>query len=492
MKMKRIIQQNCLILLCIALVSPLFATVDFPETPAGMRAKEITELLNGTSSLVLDDYIQNQYAAGFRDAFPIAAHKRFFEVTKTMFGKLHLVEIVKSTNTEFSGILKSDTKDAWVNMNLNVEANKPHLIALLGLQPGSKPENYNADKDEKNTINDKPEDEKSQFTDLSDLDKFLLKKTQENEFSGVVLVADKGNPLFHKAFGFASKRFDVLNKTDTKFNLGSCNKLFTTIAIIQLVEKGLLLLDDPIGKYLDVFPEEIASKVKIIHLLNMKSGWGDYWGNEYFLSHQNSLRKVSDYIEFIKDMPLDFEPGTNFQHSNTGFQVAGAILEKITGMDYYDYIQKNIYTIAGMKNSDSFQKDGPVKNLAVGYTNMNENDKNQIAYEWTNTYMIPPRGTPTGGGYSTTEDIQKLDIALRNNKLLSSKYTDFFFNRLKGNIGDPYIPEKMYAAMGMAPGIAAFIGIDKKTGYTIVILSNYDSFLVKKIADEIKKMYKIE
>ena len=113
------------------------------------------------------------------------------------------------------------------------------------------------------------------FSNPEELHQYILKKAEASEFSGVVLIAKGGEPLFQKAYGYASKRFDVPNKVSTKFNLGSINKIFTTVAITQLMEKGKLSIDDPIGKYLNTFPREIADKVTIRLLLNMKSGWGD-------------------------------------------------------------------------------------------------------------------------------------------------------------------------------------------------------------------------
>lgn len=221
----------------------------------------------------------------------------------------------------------------------------------------------------------------------------------------------------------------------------------------------------------------------------MRSGWGDFWGNEDYLARFSRLRKVSDYMEFIKDMPLNFEPGTNFQHSNTGFEVAGAVIEAVAGVDYYVYVKKNIYDPAGMADSDSYHKDGPVENLAVGYTDMSRNDPQGTGYRWENTYMIPPRGTPAGGGYTTAEDLLKYDRALRNNKLLGQTYTDYLFSRFEGRLGVPFTPKGMYRAVGGAPGINAYFAIDLVSGYTFIVLSNCDHPAAVTLADAIIEMY---
>jgi CubicO group peptidase (beta-lactamase class C family) len=329
-------------------------------------------------------------------------------------------------------------------------------------------------------LNGQQENEK-QFANLDELHQYLSTKTENNEFSGVVLIAKDGKSIFKNAYGYASKRFEVPNSLDTKFNIGSLSKHITGIAILQLVEKGLLKLEDPIGKYLSGFPESIASKVTVKYLVTMSSGWGDYWDNEIYNAHRYEYRTVSHYINFIKDIPLDFEPGTNMQHSNIGFEIAGAIIEEVSGQSYYDFVRNNIYSRADMLNSDSYHLDGPVKNLAVGYTNEHPFDTLKNGYKWSNIYMrLPARGTPTGGSFSTVEDLLKLDQAQRRYKFLSKDYTNHLLNLFQGKIGDDFMGKKgIIHIVGGAEGVGAILGLDMmdedmSKGYTIIILSNYD------------------
>ncbi len=139
-----------------------------------------------------------------------------------------------------------------------------------------------------------------------------------------------------------------------------------------------------------------------------------------------------------------------------------------------------------MADSDFYHKDGPVENLAVGYTNMNRNDPDGIGYQWDNSYLIPPRGTPAGGGYSTAGDLLKYDLALRDYRLLSKPYTNYMFNSLEGRPGEAPSPSGMYQAVG-APGINAFLSMDLASGYTLIVLSNHDHpeavILAKKIIE---------
>lgn len=212
----------------------------------------------------------------------------------------------------------------------------------------------------------------------------------------------------------------------------------------------------------------------IRHLLQMRSGWGDYWDNETYLARQSDLRTVSDYIEFLKDLPLRFEPGTQMIHSNTSFQVLGAIIEVVSGQDYFEYIQENIFRPSGMSNSDPMGAwDAPVENVATGYTNMNLHDPDKTGYRWSNIYMTAA-GTPAGGGYATADDLLAFDVATRSNRLMNTQYTNFFYSRFQGTVDSASRPSLIMSLAGGAPGVNTHFVIDLKDGYTIIVLSNYD------------------
>jgi len=290
-----------------------------------------------------------------------------------------------------------------------------------------------------------------------------------------VLVAKDGKSIYKEAYGLASKNFGIPNQVDTKFNLGSLSKMFTSVAIAKLVEQGKLDFNDNIGKYLKGFSQDAVEKVTITHLLQMRSGWGDYWHNEMFLSRKADLRTVSDYIDILKNIPLQFEPGTQMIHSNTSYMVLGAIIEVVSGQNYFEYIQNNIFVLSGMNNSDSYSpKDVPVVNTANGYTNMYPNDSDKTEYKWSNIYMVAATGTPAGGGYSNVDDLLAFDVTMRKNQLMNAEYTNFFYNRFEGTLGSSERPSKIINFVGGAPGVNTFFAIDLKDGYTIIVLSNYD------------------
>ncbi len=456
----------------------------FPDTPAGKRAGEILDLLNRGDKDVVQKYIDTAYAPEFRDGFPMAQHQGIFRMTRSMFPQLTLGQVVESSATGIRVALRSAASDAWLYLDLEVEPEVPHRIVSMGIAPGEAPEGTAVDRGPVPAGDGK----EAPYSGFEELDADLVRRTAGNEFSGVVLAAKDGQPVFHKAYGLANRTFDAPNRLDTRFNIGSLNKLFTSVAIAQLAEQGKLGLDIPLGRYLDGFAPQAAGKVTIRHLLQMRSGWGDYWGNETYLATRNDLRTVSDYIAFLKEVPLSFEPGTDNAHSNTSYEILGAVIEKVSGLDYFEYVRRHIYQPAGMANSDSYHRDGPARDLATGYTDMNSADPEGTGFRWSNTFMLSPRGTPAGGGYSTTEDMLRFRQALCGNKLLGKNWTEMVLCQFNGKPGDPFEPKGPMVLAGGAPGINALFAIDLVDGWTVVVLSNFDMPLAIEVGQNILRM----
>jgi len=303
---------------------------------------------------------------------------------------------------------------------------------------------------------------KKSITSLEQLDKKLKAEAAAEIFSGVVLIAKDGKPIFHKAYGYADKNAGVLNNKETKFNLGSINKIFTKIAAYQLIEAGKLSPDDTVGKYLPQFPSEVADKVTVKHLLEHRSGWGAYWENSTWNEKRTQMNSLDDYMAFIKDIPLDFEPGTRQQYSNTGYEVLGAIVEKAAGQSYFDYVRKNIYIPASMMDTDAYLRDGDTPNMAIGYAGG--------GYDEDNLSMLSPKGSAAGGGMSTAPDMMRFANALAEGKLLSDKYA------------------KQFRGIGFAgggPGVNAMVELNIAGNHSIIVLSNFDPPTAGRIAQQI-------
>jgi len=316
---------------------------------------------------------------------------------------------------------------------------------------------------------------------------FIQERVAADEFSGCVLVARNGTPIFREAYGFASKRFSVRNQIDTKFNLGSCNKIFTKVAIMQLAETGKLSLGDYISKHLPNYPSEVAGRVTISHLLNHSSGMGNYW-NEKFEASKHKLRTVDDFMRLFMDDRLSFEPGGKIQYSNAGYVVLGKIVEAVSGQDYYDYVREHIYKPAGMNDSDHYEMDMPIPNLAMGYTRMDEHGHLLEGPRRNNLFMIGIKGSPAGGGYSTVDDMLGFCTALRDHKLINPRYTDLVY--LPPTLGPTNKEAKpqSFGASGGAPGVGATFKMYFDPDYIKIILSNYDPEAMETVSGRIENM----
>lgn len=297
-------------------------------------------------------------------------------------------------------------------------------------------------------------------------------------FSGTVLIAKREHVLFEKACGEASKRFHVDNNIDTKFNLGSMNKMFTSTAIIQLVEKGIIKLDDPISKYVDEswLPKDMTDKITIHHLLTHTSGLGSYFNSTYWNGSRQLYRTVTDFKPLVNGDKLAFEPGDQFQYSNTGMLLLGVVIQESTDEDYFDHIKRYIYEPAGMENSNSYDMDQPVENLAIGYVPTKNNK-----YGWENNiYKHVIKGGPAGGGFSTVRDLHKFAVALLNEKLVSKSSLDLLwtdYSKSRYGYGFTVVEisnDKKIGHGGGFPGLSSNLDMFLNSGYIVVVMSNYD------------------
>jgi D-alanyl-D-alanine carboxypeptidase len=342
---------------------------------------------------------------------------------------------------------------------------------------------------------DRPPDGRSSEEIARELGAFLDELTASDSFAGAVLVAKNEKPIFRKAYGLANKDSRVQNQATTKFNLGSMNKMFTAVAIAQLAQQGKLSFDDPVGKYLPDYPNKaVADKVTIHHLLTHTSGMGDYL-NEKFMTGQASLKTVTDYLPIFANDPLAFEPGASWQYSNAGFILLGAIMERVTGESYYDYVREHVFEPAGMNQTGFYPLAGDLPGSATPYTNSSPNGPLPGPRHAAPREEL--RGGPAGGGYSTLDDMLKFSIALCRHKLLNPKYTDIVttgkvkapFGKYAYGFGDVNMNGvRSFGHNGGGPGIAAQLDIYPDLGYTVVVLSNYDAPAMFKVLSKIRAL----
>jgi CubicO group peptidase (beta-lactamase class C family) len=435
--------------------------VRFPETNAGKRAFSYFSAFNSNNESDMRTYLEQNIAPHALTERPIEERMVVYRQLKSDLKTLEPVKILKE-NADAIKLVARSAQKSWFELTFQFEKTEPNKLLGIRIMRLDEPPDLDA-----------PTTPITEEEMLKELGTYLDEISMKDEFSGVVLLAKGEKPIFRKAYGLASKEYNTPNRVDTRFNLGSINKFFTRIAIEQLEGKGALKLEDPISKYLPDYPnKETAEKVTIRHLLDMTSGIGDFFGEKYQSTPKDRIRTLSDYLLLFGADSLLFEPGTNHQYSNGGYIVLGLIIEKVSGQTYFDYVRDHIYKIAGMGSTTHLEADVPMENVASGYTNNWDENDHPGEPRRNNIYTRPARGSSAGGGYSTVDDLLKLVVALKANKLLAPKTSE-------------EINESGIAIAGGAPGINALVEINPETDYVIIVLSNYDPPAAGKVARKI-------
>ena len=449
----------------------------YPEGPAGERVKELIEVVNNTDPQRVRKFVEEAFTPEFRDFAPMEQHLEVFADFARSTGGVEFYGVRNYTEPRPDGslvvILRAKLTEDWRAFVLNIEQESPHRIERLQFAPARPP-------------SDLPPASKLNEKELTaELGKYLDRMSAADTFSGTVLLTKDGKVLFQGAYGQADKNFGVVNKLDTKFNLGSMNKMFTSTAIMQLMEQGKLKLTDTLADHVgnSWLPEEVARQITIEQLLTHTSGLGSYFNDKFFEMSREKLREVDDYKPLVADERPQFEPGTQWAYSNTGMLLLGAVIEISSGQNYFEYIRKNIYEPAGMINSDCYDLDRVIPNLAIGYTRVS--DAGGAHWE-TNTFKHVIRGGPAGGGYSTVEDLQRFAQAMRTGKLVGKASTEKMWTatelsqRGRGpgygfGFGVSMTPAgRVVGHSGGFPGISSVLQMYLDSGFTLAVMSNYD------------------
>lgn len=333
------------------------------------------------------------------------------------------------------------------------------------------------------------------FKDLEEIKTYLKEQESKKLFSGTVLITRGDDIIFREAYGLSNIEKATPNTPETKINIGSINKAFTGTAIMQLVEQGKISLDDKIANYIPELKADMADKITIRQLLQMKSGLGSYFESEKFLSMRKTLKNVEDYLPILTELELGFEPGTDQQYSNAGYELLGILIQRVSKQNYYKYIEQNIYRKAGMKNTGSFERDKPVKNLAQGYSmyatnemfTLDDSPDEDKKYIYNINDRLAIKGSAAGGGFSTIDDLMRFAKALRTNTLLTEASTQLVINRFN----EPLEGKGAIRIAGGAPGINSALISDFEKNYTVVVLSNYDPPTATELAGRLVKTLEV-
>ena len=244
-------------------------------------------------------------------------------------------------------------------------------------------------------------------------------------FNGAVLVARDGQVLFKKGYGLANAEWDIPVTTTTRFRLGSVTKQFTAMAIMMLEQDGKLKTSDPVCRFIEKCPDA-WKPITLHHVLTHSSGIPNFTS---FPDYTKTMMMASPPAETLKrflDRPLDFEPGSKFSYSNSGYVLLGLIVEKASGLKYEDFLKARIFDPLGMKDSGYDHGETVMPRRASGYRKSGQELLNAEYMD-----MSIPHGA--GSLYSTVEDLLKWDQALYTEKLLPKEALARMFTPFKGN-----------------------------------------------------------
>lgn len=245
------------------------------------------------------------------------------------------------------------------------------------------------------------------------LDELIPKRLTEIAPGCVVLVAKNDKIIYRKAFGLSCIETQIPMQTDMLFRIGSMTKQFTAITILQLIEEGKISLKDSVQKYIKDFPSK-GYTITIENLLTQTSGIKDYLSEISNPSKQKETYTSKDGVDYIKDAPLNFKPGSNYRYSNSNYYLLGYIIEMVTGETYEKYLQENVLDKADLKNTFYIGAKNNISNIAQGYSNIDGKIEKATLQPVDMLYSA-------GGLISNVDDIYKWHEALYNYELVKKE-----------------------------------------------------------------------
>jgi D-alanyl-D-alanine carboxypeptidase len=479
-----VVQVTMLKKIALLLLFPVLAVAQstIPATAPGKLLQGWLETFNAGDVERRAQFITEHYSdSALRGAKPEMIARNMLRFREMVGGGFDFYKITQASENEIRALLKEKGGFGWAILRLQLDPKNSERISEITLDEAPAPPEAQPARESEDVL-------------ARDVDTLVQKLTAADKFSGVVLLAKDGKPFFQKAYGFADRENNIENNVDTKFRIGSMNKMFTSVSIAQLVQQRKLKYTDTLAQVLPDYPnKEAAAKITVHHLLTHTAGLGDYFGEE-FDKKKDTLRSLHDYLQFFAIEPLKFEPGKGWAYSNAGMLVAGLVVEKVSGQNYFDYVREHVYKPAGMKESDSFEKTKPQPNQSKGYMKQQQG-------KWVSNFEdLPLMGSSAGGGDSTAPDLLRFDQALRWHKLLNAELTELI---LKGR--EEVGPNEKYAYGfeeriedgkrvvghgGGAPGMNCDLRMYWDSGYTVVVMSNFSPPIAQQLSGYIRERIK--
>ncbi|MDQ3747417.1 MAG: serine hydrolase [Acidobacteriota bacterium] len=314
------------------------------------------------------------------------------------------------------------------------------------------------------------------------IDEYMNAAVKVEGFSGSILVARDGKTIVNKGYAMANIELNVQNTPDTVFRLGSITKQFTAMAIMMLAERGKLNVNDPACKYLTDCPAA-WQPITVRNLLTHTGGIPNYTSFPDFAKVAVLPTTNTAMTALLRDKPLDFAVGEKYAYSNSGYYLLGAIIERVSGKPYADFLQENIFAPLGMKQTGYDVSARIIKNRAAGYARQGGEFVNA-------SYMDMTIPGAAGAIYSTTGDLLLWDQALYTEKLVSRKTLDETFTPFKSEYGYGWSIGKKFdrqviAHGGGIYGFATHIARFPADKVTVIVLSNVQGAPAGRISNDL-------
>lgn len=408
------------------------------------RLSGTVRAINGTAD-EFEAYAKGAFAKSLLDKETAEQRRKWFETVRAEYGTLQPGRAAREDPLRVRLFVTGAKKNGA--LILDHEADPPHKVTALAIEAAPA-----GTADARPTLRTgMTAEDVARATDA-----YVAALTQSGTFSGAVLVAKAGRPVFQRGYGLANREEQIANTADTRFNVGSINKQFTRAALALLATAGKLTLDDPVEKYLRDYPNPEGRKTTIRQLVTHQGGIPDWFRNpEFVRGPKSAFRANHDFYRLVAPMPLRFPPGSRTEYCNACFVVLGEIIERVSGTPYERLVQQQVLAPAGMNDSGFFHLDRPQPRMAVGYTRMGEG----LA---PNFSVRGAGGNAAGGAFVTPADLLAFEQAMRAGRLLNPQWTAWFLdNKSRISFG------------GGGAGVSAALMGDGT--WTVVAMANLDT-----------------
>ncbi len=444
-----------------------------PNTAPGRRLAELITVVNSGDYRGIRTYAEGNFAPELVDGALEAKIDSLMRVHAAS-QKLTVIGVLSTSRERVIAEVYNQLAETSQAFGVSVERRTPHLIDrwYRGPAPARSQEGLQAHTIESDVV--------------QAMDEFMDRSAAVDVFSGTVLIGRGDAVLLQRAVGLAHRSPDVANTVDTRFNIASVGKLFTAVAIAQLVQQGSLSHGDTLRKHIrsEWVSSEVASEIRIEHLLTHRSGLGDFLESEAMRQAAGPPRSLADYRAAIRSEQPQFKPGTRFQYSNSGFILLGAVIEDITKLSFDEYLRQSVFMPAGMVGTSSQPTDRTAlaaPAFAIGYTSHYSAEGRTWRDNTSRLTNTAP--SPAGGQFASAQDLWRFALALRTGVLVNGSTWEALTSPAAVEGGPAWgygfevtdlRRERRVGHGGSHEGIGAVLDIYLESGFVLVVLSNSD------------------